>query len=524
MLFTDPVFLFLLLPLACLLFYTITPAKGISYGFGALLVISLLFYLPWGFTYFCLLIASITANFVSAYLLLITPDSLVRRRRIYLALGLAYNFVTLAWFKYSGPVLNGLTALSSGKNFSAVDLAIPIGISFYTFQQAVFLIDAFQRDESVVAYLGNLKTRWGMLRAYVHHAFFVAFFPHLVIGPIVYLSEFQPQVENSQFGRLRTRNLEVGITLIAIGLIKKIGIADNLALIVDPIYGKADTHTALTAANAWLGAFGYYAQLYFDFSGYSDMALGLARMLGVRFPINFYSPLKATSIVDFYKRWHITLTRAIARFFYIPISVSGARFATSRGWGKLPTRMAAQWFPLLLNFEAIALWHGARLTFLLFGLIHGTWYVVDSEVRRTKMWKSWKRQSSDGFRAALGRGIFTFIMVLTFALFRSNSLDSFGYLANRMFLGGGSLRLDASNLNLALFACSLVIMWFMPNAMEILQRYRPGIVTYANEVYVLPALRFVWRPNVVWACGTVLMFIGAWYFVGRQPAFLYMGF
>src|SRR5262249_58565 len=149
-------------------------------------------------------------------------------------------------------ILNGLFASSGGKDFSAVDIAIPIGISFYTFQQAVFLIDAFQRDGAVVAYLGDLKSRWGMLRAYVHHAFFVSFFPHLVIGPIAYLKEFQPQVENSQFGRLRIRNLEVGITLIAIGLIKKIGIADNLAIVVDPLYNTAATHAQLTASNAWL--------------------------------------------------------------------------------------------------------------------------------------------------------------------------------------------------------------------------------------------------------------------------------
>jgi alginate O-acetyltransferase complex protein AlgI len=141
-------------------------------------------------------------------------------------------------------------------------------------------------------------------------------------------------------------NAEVGLTLVAIGLFKKIVLADNLSPLANLVFLGADNRQDIAPSMAWFGAFAYYCQLYFDFSGYSDMAVGTARVLGVVFPINFYSPLKAVGIVDFYRRWHITLTRVIARFFYMPLSISGARFAAQRRWGALPSRMAALWLPL----------------------------------------------------------------------------------------------------------------------------------------------------------------------------------
>ena len=523
MLFTDPIFLFLLFPLACLLFYRFTPRRGPSFGLAILLVISLIFYLPWGWHYFSLLIASITVNFATAYALLVTPDNDVRRRKLALSLGLLYNFGSLIWFKYRLPVLYGTGLLEAPHaNLSLVDLAIPIGISFYTFQQAIFLVDAFHREPSVVAYLGDLRAPWGRLRAYVHHAFFVAFFPHLVIGPIVYLKEFQPQVESRQFGRLRVRDLEVGITLIAIGLFKKVVIADNLAPIADGVFDRADAGAAIPALTAWTGAVAYYAQLYFDFSGYSDMAIGMARVLGVRFPINFFSPLKAVGIVDFYRRWHITLTRVIARFMYVPLSMSGARAAARWKLSKVQMRAIAQWLPLLINFEVIALWHGARLTFLVFGIVHGVWYVAETEIRATRAFKNWKKRTPGWARATMGRMIFTLPMLLTFALFRSSSLDNYRHLLDQL-IGPPHLAITSKQLSdWALIAGAYAVIWLLPNAMEFLRRYRPGIATYDNAHYGV--FRFAWRPNLRWASVVLIMLLSCLYFISRQPPFLYMGF
>lgn len=535
MLFTDPVFLFLLLPLACIAFYTITPRFGYSAGFGALLIISLLFYYAWGPFYFCLLIASITANFASACVLLITPDEKVGRRRAALALGLLYDFATLAWFKYRFM----FDFFSGGQaGFSVVDIAIPIGISFYTFQQATFLLDAYSREASVVAYMGDMSSGWGKLRGYIHHAFFVSFFPHLVIGPIVYLHEFQPQVENPTFGRVRRRNLEVGFMLIAMGIFKKVVIADNVGKLANHVFDHYAGHGPLpiqaaavgVTAISWAGAIAYYIQLYFDFSGYSDMALGTARMLGIRFPFNFYSPLKSVGIVDFYRRWHITLTRVISRFLYTPLSVQGARFSIRRNLSRVPARVLSQWIPLLVNFAIIGFWHGARATFLLFGVLQGIWYIVETEVRSAKWWKAWRKRTSDGFRAVLGRVIFFFLMVPCFALFRAPDLQAFFSLLGGMF-GSPDIVLHLGKVSHKLLLAGatgaagiIVLAGFLPNSIELLRNYRPGIRTYDTANYTPKMLRFAWRPDLKWALFGGAIFCATLYFIARQPPFLYMGF
>jgi len=536
MLFTDPVFLFLLLPLACVAFYTITPRFGYSAGFGALLIISLLFYYAWGPFFFTLLILSITANFTVACYLLLAPDEKVLSRRLALALGLLYNFATLGWFKYR--FLFDYFNTNQGSGFSVVNLAIPIGISFYTFQQATFLLDAYGRERSVVAYMGDMRSGWGKLRGYIHHAFFVAFFPHLVIGPIVYLSEFQPQVEDPTFGRLRRRNLEVGLAQIAIGMFKKVVIADNVGKLANHVFDYYAGHGALPAQTAavgltaisWAGAIAYYAQLYFDFSGYSDMALGTARLLGVRFPFNFYSPLKAVGVIDFYRRWHITLTRVISRFLYMPLSVQGARFAISRNLPKLPARILSQWIPLLLNFAIIGFWHGARATFLLFGVLQGIWYIIETEIRSTKAWKRWRKNSSDALRGTLGRIIFFILMVPCFALFRAPDVQTFLKLMHGMFMTF-DVHLHLHRISPKMLvagavggALLVVLIGFLPNSIELLRRYRPGIRTYDTPDYTPRPLKFAWRPDWRWAlfCGAI--FCATLYFISRQPPFLYMGF
>src|SRR6267142_534167 len=260
MLFTDPVFLFLLLPLACALFYWVTPRFGSSAGCALLLAISLLFFWTWGTRYLVLLALSFTANFIAACAILSLPDARAGFRRAALYLGQFYNFGTLIWFKYRFFLLS---FSDTDHSYSLIDAAIPIGISFYTFQQAIFLSDAYHRQKNAVAYMGDMRTIWGKLRGYLRHAFFVSFFPHLVMGPIVYLKEFQPQVESRYFGRAKRVNLEAGIALIIMGLFKKMVIADHLRPLSDDVFGTrgvAQFPMPMPTAVAWLGIFAYYAQ------------------------------------------------------------------------------------------------------------------------------------------------------------------------------------------------------------------------------------------------------------------------
>src|SRR5882757_2920751 len=202
--FTDFVFLFLLLPIGCTLFYHLTARFGASPGIVLLLCVSLLFYSTWGNRYLALLVCSFSVNFAAACTLLVAPDNRRTLRRTTLYLGQAYNFGTLLWFKYR---FIALVFSATSQSFTLLDAAIPVGISFYTFQQAILLVDAYHRDASMLAYLGDMRTLLGKTRGYLRHAFFVAFFPHLIIGPIVYLSEFQPQVASPGFGRAKRTQL-----------------------------------------------------------------------------------------------------------------------------------------------------------------------------------------------------------------------------------------------------------------------------------------------------------------------------
>jgi alginate O-acetyltransferase complex protein AlgI len=521
MLFTDPVFLFLLLPVACITFYWLTPRFGSSAGFTLLLIISLSLYWSWGTYYLVLLTLSFTVNFIAACIILVAADEQRAVRRGALYFGQLYNFGTLIWFKYRFALyLFGKTP----QGYSLIDAAIPIGISFYTFQQAILLIDAYHRDACVVAYMGNMHTLLGKLQGYLRHAFFVSFFPHLVIGPIVYLKEFQPQIERANFGRPKRVNLEVGTGLIIVGLFKKMIIADHLGPIADDAFGAAaSAHpgTHIPMAVAWCGTLAYYAQLYFDFSGYSDLALGSARMLGIRFPINFNSPLKAVGIADFYRRWHITLTRTIARFIFTPLSLKGTRLAVQSRLPKLPAMAISLWLPLLFNLEVIALWHGARLTFIIFGVLHGIWYIAETGLRSNGSFKAWRNRMSDRTLGILGRITFFLLMPLTFALFRSSTVPDYLYLLRSMFgfeAGNPPIKSIVEVLG------ALAIIGLLPNSIELFARYRPGIQTYACEDYTPSRLRVRWRPDLLWTLLMTGMLISCLYYMARQPPFLYLGF
>ncbi|MFX0546379.1 MBOAT family O-acyltransferase [Roseovarius sp. S1116L3] len=234
----------------------------------------------------------------------------------------------------------------AGTGMEVPRLLLPLAISFFTFQQITYLVDSYKGQ----AARGSL----------LNYAVFVTFFPQLIAGPIVHHKEMMPQFARAALLRLRSKNLLAGLIIFGLGLFKKIGIADTFAVYADA--GYAD-HTQLTILDAWITTFSYTFQLYFDFSGYSDMAIGAARMFGIRLPLNFLSPYKATSIQDFWRRWHITLSRFLRDYLYIPLGGSRRREG----------RVAAN---LMVTFLLGGLWHGAGWTFLIWGAIHGAGLVI----------------------------------------------------------------------------------------------------------------------------------------------------
>src|ERR1700761_7294189 len=338
MLFSSYTFLFQFLPATALAFAAArrhSPRAGILVLAGA----SLFFYGAWKPTYLLLLLASIGANF-SLGLLMENP---LRRRSVGM-LGVTLNLALLCYFKYTGFLLGSIHALT-GVPLPFVNVVLPLGISFFTFQQIAYLVDVMRGakvERDIVAY-----------------ALFVSFFPHLIAGPLVHHAEMIPQFKRGRTGRSSVLAAR-GLAIFAAGLFKKVVIADNLAQFVSPVFAHLDAGGGVTTSWAWLATLAYTLQIYFDFSGYSDMAVGLALLFGIRLPVNFRSPYKAASIIEFWRRWHITLSRFLRDYLYIPLG--GNRLGEQRRYLNLAVTM-------LLG----GLWHGAGWTFLIWGGLHGVY-------------------------------------------------------------------------------------------------------------------------------------------------------
>ena len=489
---------------------------------AVIVAVSAVFYAPNGVLPVCLLTVSLCFNFGLGLALTATDPGVGGRRKVLLAAGLVYNFATLAIFKY----VDALAAMVAPSAGPLLGFGIPAGISFYTFHQAVFLVDAYGRNADVVRYLQGTRSAVGRAAAFTRYGAFVAFFPQLVIGPITYMSEVAPQVLRRQFGRLRAVDLQVGATLIVIGLFKKLCVADPLAGIVDPIYAAAAVGQLLAPSQAAFAIAGYFFQLYFDFSGYADIAIGIARLFGIRLPINFDSPLRATGIVDFYRRWHITLTRVIAVFLFTPLSVWGTRVALERGYKGWRRRALSSWLPFLANFQVIALWHAAKGTFLLFGLIHGLWYVVETEIRATAAFKAYRANTPDRVRTLAGMVVAVAPLMLTFALFRSPNLETFWHLLSRLVAFGGpppELSYFA-RVHWMLLGLVAAAVYLLPNVYDLLRRYRPGLVTFQNDSTSPAPLRLVWRPTASWALLVGGLAVAVFLRINHIAPFLYGAF
>ena len=302
---------------------------------------SLVYYAWWRPEYLLLLLFSVAVNFGLGKLIIDGGLSRPRARAV-LTVGIIFNLCLLGYFKYAGFFVANVDDFF-GAQWVVPNIILPIGISFITFQKIAFLVDAYR------GLVRNCTPR--------NYTFFVTFFPQLIAGPITHHSEIMPQIGPSQ-RRDIAADLAVGISIFVVGLFKKVVIADSLAIYADAGYAMLRAGQPLDHASAWVTVLCYSFQLYYDFSGYSDMAIGLARMFGFRLPVNFYSPYKSTSIIDFWRRWHITLSRFLRDYLYIPLG--GNRRGPVRRYVNLGIVM-------LLG----GLWHGANWTFVVWGAVHG---------------------------------------------------------------------------------------------------------------------------------------------------------
>lgn len=519
MLFSSGVFIFLFLPVTLLGFH-LASKIGKRAEFAWLAAASLFFYGYWDARYLFVLVGSILVNFWFSHRIANATDN-EGKSRAWVFAAVSANILLLVWYKYFFPTITFLQSIGL-QTPGWVEVALPLGISFFTFTQ--------------IAYLVDLSQGAAQRQNFVSYVLFVTFFPHLIAGPIIHHAEMMPQFEARTRRGLQIDDMALGMTWFVLGLSKKVLIADRFGPAADALYADP---TALGFAATWIGVLCYAIQLYFDFSGYSDMALGLARMFSIKFPFNFNSPYKARNIIDFWARWHMTLTRWLTAYLYNPISLSinRRRMALGKTISKKANKTLAGFselvaLPTLITLVLAGIWHGAGLQFMVFGLLHGIYLTIN---------QAWRIFTLD--RPVLQRFMpWPVGMALTLAavlvgqvFFRAASVgDAVVVLQGLLHLHGGvalaqgpaaslipytsSFLLNPVKAAGALAVC-FAIVWALPNTQEILgqapreSQHKHGALNW-----------LVWTPNLRSAVITVGLFSCCFALLDASKSFLYFQF
>ncbi len=351
MLFNSYIYIFLFLPLTLLVYFVLNRRKLTFASKSWLVLASLVFYGWWNAIYVPLIVGSILFNYlVGRSISRVREKGGQRHARALLWVGIIGNLALLGWFKYTDFFIANINAVG-GLSLAMLHITLPLGISFFTFTQIAYLVDAAR---------GKVKEYSSM-----NYGLFVTFFPHLLAGPIIHHSEMMPQFDRKRNKILDSENLSRGVCLFFIGLFKKVVVADTFALWANNGFGNLGDPSMI---QAWAISLSYTLQLYYDFSGYTDMALGSSRMFNIILPINFDSPYRSLNIQEFWRRWHITLGRFMRDYVYIPL-----------GGNKVPEGRVL--LNILVTFFIVGLWHGAGWTFVVWGCMHGVALVV------CRLWK-----------------------------------------------------------------------------------------------------------------------------------------
>lgn len=524
MLFNSPIFIFVFLPIVVFLFTCIGRRGHQQSAILFLVLSSLFFYGWWSPAYVVLLLVSISCNYTFGLLIAnsgIKQDAAHSKRLLIVAV--AVNLLLLGYYKYAAFFLSSINNFV-GSQLSVGDIILPLGISFFTFTQIAYLVDTYQ---------GKVKEY-----NFIHYTLFVTYFPHLIAGPVLHHKEMMPQFGNKNIFNFRLPLFIVGVTVFFIGLFKKVIIADTLASYATPVFTTAKLGaTPITFFSAWGGAIAYTFQLYYDFSGYSDMAIGISLLFGIRLPLNFYSPYKAINIIDFWRRWHITLSRFLRDYLYI--ALGGNRKGKARRYINIMATM-------LLG----GLWHGAGWTFVIWGGLHGCYLLLNHAWRSLR--GTAKVDPDSG--AWLGRWtsrILTFMSVtVAWVFFRAENIDtalqilkgmsgSNGFILPSKLLpilnhmGHFGAYLEAQGLNFIfdpvfdqwgypLLLVLFVFTWFAPNTQQFMARYRPALSAFEGDF--LHASWLQWRLTRYSAAFSALVTFLAVLGLNQVSEFLYFQF
>ena len=438
MLFNSYEFLFGFLPPTIIIFFLLGRWKP-ELARLWLVAASLVFYAGWSLNYIWLITSSILFNYsVGLAIDAVRAKGQPRLTKWVLAGGITGNLALLSYYKYADFFISNLDAVA-GTEFALLHLALPLGISFFTFTQIAFLVDAARGEASE--------------RGLVRYALFVTYFPHLLAGPIIHHKAVMPQFRLASTFRPSAKMMSLGITIFTLGLAKKVLIADGFVTTVHDVFAPG---TVPLLYDAWMGSLAYTLQLYFDFSGYSDMAIGLSLLIGVRLPINFNSPYKAMNIIDFWRRWHMTLSQFLRDYLYIPLG--GNRHGAAR-----------RYLNLYLTMLLGGLWHGAGWTFVIWGALHGIYLIINHG------WRKLVGDNAPPLWRQLAYGALTFLcVVIGWVFFRAPDLGSALSMLSGLVGGHGvSHNGQFSSIGIARdmqwkIPLGLLIVFLLPNSQQIM--------------------------------------------------------
>ena len=427
MLFNSYQFIFAFLPIVFIGFFLIARISR-TWAAGWLVAASLFFYGYWTLRALPLLLGSIVVNYAFGTRLAPEPGRSDGTRKRLLTLAIAVDLAVLAYFKYANFFVANLNVALDAMHSTQISMAavlLPIGISFFTFTQIAYLVDTYQ---------GKVRER-----RLVHYFLFVSYFPHLVAGPVLHHGQMMPQFRDDATYRVNITRIAAGLAIFTIGIAKKLLIADPLGEQADVLFNAVHAGTLPMMFLSWIGVLAYTFQIYFDFSGYSDMAIGISLLFNIFLPLNFNSPYKSLSIIDFWRRWHISLSTFLRDYLYIPLG--GGRRGRVRRYMNL-------WITMVLG----GLWHGANWTFVLWGVAHGTYLMINHAWRHLV--------GEDRQYGPVGRfacWVVTFLgVVFAWVLFRSPDLHT----ASHIFAG----LLGLNGLSLPVSLRSVAGGWHLPVA------------------------------------------------------------
>lgn len=512
MLFNSYLFILLFLPFVAAIYFLAGSRLHRKLSISWLVLASLVFYGWWNPVFLPLIIGSILFNFYTGAAIRRGRSKNSAYTRPLLVFGITANLLLLGYVKYFNFFIDNVNAVFNSDIYVA-PIVLPLAVSFFTFQQIMYLVDADSRDTEDYDL--------------IHYTLFVTFFPHLLAGPLVHHSQMMPQFDSNETYRPNRSNIEIGLSIFAIGLFKKVILADNIAAFATPVFAAADSGQSLSMLAAWQGAVAFTLQIYFDFSGYSDMAIGAARLFGIKLPINFYSPFKSLNIADFWRRWHMTLTQLITAYIYTPMSIAGTRSAMAAHASESIIFLKSIAYPALVTFLLIGIWHGAGWNYIIYGLMHGVMMVINNiwrQFRKKTLKHDLKRTTLPG--RILARGTTSVCFIFSLVFFKASSTSSAMSIVESMLgLNGlvdkAGLYVGTAFLTFALIYFSIVFL--LPNTQQLFAEFQPSLEPKRSET-LWGLEKIGWKPNWQWAIICSTMFALALMNMSQEVEFVYFQF